>query len=329
MERKHYYAYNKTRESFLSLGVTYVDRVSRSFWSTLAKRELKTNEGIWLASSSLRRDAGCNGQCDRIYLDSGLCVAALEEGVPGAPLNTASKSFESVLLLPMHTIFGSQTQLGDQVLIGTIEDIGAILNGIEPLAGEPSVQGRTQERKRRQAPMNWLARLFSARERRRSKRHFSPPLMAFYWDGGIPVPHNVPDISKTGLFVKTADRWFPRTLLRVTLQKQSTDPERSDETITVQCRVVRTGEDGVGMAFMLAEDARDELGASVGALATRKELNQFFEHLVSDVTGVPFADHPFLPFPELAQANDGGKSAELPAEPADSKSAPERDGRVN
>ncbi len=301
MERKNYYAYNKTRDAFLSLGISFADRANSSFWRSLSGRELKTNEGIWLASANLRRDSGCAGHCDRIYLDSGLRVVDLEEAVPGVPLSTRSTPFASILLLPVHTIFGSQTQPGDQVLIGTIEDIGAILDGTKSVVDKPLADGRNVDRQTRQAPMKWLSKLFSGRDRRRSKRHFSPPLMAFYWDGGIPIPHPVPDISRTGLFVKTADRWFPRTLLRVTLQKQSEDPEMPDETITVQCRVVRTGDDGVGMAFMLAEEDRESFGLSLGSLATRKQLNRFFEDLVADANGLPVMENPYLPFPELVE----------------------------
>lgn len=168
--------------------------------------------------------------------------------------------------------------------------------------------------------MKWLSKFFSARERRRSERHASPPLMAFYWDGGIPVPHAVPDISHSGLFVRTADRWFPRTLLRVTLQTQSKDPEHADETITVQCRVVRTGEDGVGMAFMLAEDMGEGQSSDVGSLATRSDLNKFFEHLVSEDS--PAFEHPYLPFPDMEQSNGQGQTAQSNAEQRDLKPEP-------
>lgn len=167
-----------------------------------------------------------------------------------------------------------------------------------------------------QAPMKWLSKIFSARDRRRAARHAAPPLMAFYWDGGIPIPHAVPDISRTGLFVRTADRWHPRTLLRVTLQKKSTDPLQSDETITLQCRVVRTGEEGVGLAFMVAEGFNGDGQQAVGRLATRKELNRFFKSLAADSNGYSAAENPFLPFPEVTEVPERAASngADLPLE---------------
>ncbi|MGC8548233.1 MAG: PilZ domain-containing protein [Acidobacteriaceae bacterium] len=299
MERKHYYAYNKTREAFLSLGVSVAHQAGGSFWAALSKRELKTNEGIWVSSSTSRRELGFQGPCDRIFLDSGLRVVALTEGgMPSLPAGASLPQFESILLLPVHTIFGSQTQVGDQVLIGTIEDIGAILDGIEPIPDGLFPMESRSEKRAMEAPMKWLSRIFNLRDRRRDERRLSPPLMAFYWDGGIPVPHAVPDISRTGLFLKTPDRWHPRTLLRVTLQRRTQDPLEPEETITVQCRVVRAGHDGVGMAFMLADGYRDGSPTSVGRLASRKDLHRFFERLALGFNDDSHTvDHPFLPFP--------------------------------
>lgn len=315
MERKHYYAYNKTREAFLSLGVSVADQAGGSFWTALSQRELKTNEGVWISSAKRRRDAACSGPCDRIYLDTKLCVVGLKEGVLGVPGDPDPHAFDSVLLLPVHTIFGSQTQMGDQILIGTIEEIGAILEGVEPIADAPTADGTNVERRTMQAPMKWLARVFAARDRRRAARHAYPAVMAFYWDGGIPIPHAVPDISRTGLFLRTADRWHPRTLLRVTLQKRNLDPIMPDQTITIQCRVVRTGDDGVGMAFMLAEGFAGEGMADVGRLASRRDLNRFFDELVSDLNGFSLSESPLLPFPELSKPSQAGSNGNLTMPP--------------
>lgn len=175
--------------------------------------------------------------------------------------------------------------------------------------------------------MKWLSKLFGPRDRRRSRRHSSPPLMAFYWDGGSSTPHPVPDLSHTGFFIKTADRWFPRTLVRVTLQRRAEDPEVSTDSITVQCRVVRTGDDGVGMAIMLAEEDQSEFPATLGSLATRRQLNEFFERVLTDATEPPIPEHPYLPFPDLeqitAQANldDRDSAREKDKKPTEKKAS--------
>lgn len=134
---------------------------------------------------------------------------------------------------------------------------------------------------------NWLSKLFTAGERRRAQRYPSPPVMAFYWDGGIPTPHAVPDISRTGIFVKTEGRWSPRTLLRVTLQRKTEDSQEPGETITVQCRVVRAGKDGVGLAIMLADEKKRNRPVALGSLATRKQLHEFLKRLLADTTETP------------------------------------------
>jgi hypothetical protein len=324
MDRKHYCAYNKTREAFLSLGVSIAHQPSGSFLAALSKRELKTSEGLWISGADNRSEPGFQGPCDRIFLDAGMRVVALAEGMPSLPAGSNLPPYQSMLLLPVHSIFASQTQVGDQVFIGAIEDIGAILDGIEPLPTGIFPAGSRSEKRARETPMKWLSRIFNLRDRRRATRKFSPSLMAFYWDGGIPVPHSVPDISRTGLFLKTPDRWHPRTLLRVTLQRRTQDPLEPEEAITVQCRVVRTGSEGVGMAFMLAEGHRDGTPGGVGRLASRKELHRFFERLSSELHDDPqTVDHPYLPFPDAKGSSEAsresqGNAHQVPGETQDS-----------
>ena len=55
------------------------------------------------------------------------------------------------------------------------------------------------------------------------------------------------------------------------------------------------------MAFMLAEEDRESFGLSLGSLATRKQLNRFFEDVVADANGLPIIENPYLPFPELVE----------------------------
>src|ERR1700722_5950447 len=98
----------------------------------------------------------------------------------------------------------------------------------------------------------WLESL-SARERRRAPRRVVPNLVAHYWDGAAPLAHHIRDISSTGLYLLTEQRWYPGTLVRILLQRTSvaeTDPDRS---ITVNAKVVRSGSDGVGLALVLLE----------------------------------------------------------------------------
>jgi hypothetical protein len=92
--------------------------------------------------------------------------------------------------------------------------------------------------------------------RRRSKRIFVPGLVAFYWTGGAPRPHEVINISKSGLYLRTNDLWLPDTLVRMTLEKPIPYRRNKNESIGVLVRVVRIGSDGVGHEFITTEDLR-------------------------------------------------------------------------
>jgi hypothetical protein len=126
---------------------------------------------------------------------------------------------------------------------------------------------------------SWFESLFS-NDRRESERSPVPPLMAYYWDGAAPVPHRVRDINSSGMYLLTERRWYPNTLITMTLQrsdKSATDPERS---IVVTTRVVRADNDGVGLAFILprSRQARDP-ASTLATQADRKTLQEFLARL--------------------------------------------------
>jgi hypothetical protein len=103
--------------------------------------------------------------------------------------------------------------------------------------------------------MYWFARSLS-KDRRSTERYVARHLTAFYWTGAHAPPHCVRDISSTGIYLVTEDRWHPGTLLMITLQKPVTAADtRSSQSIRVQSRVVRSGTDGVGFAFVFPGNA--------------------------------------------------------------------------
>ena len=115
--------------------------------------------------------------------------------------------------------------------------------------------------------MYWFARS-SSKDRRSTERYITPHLVAYYWTGAQASPHSVRDISSTGTYLVTEDRWHPGTLLMMTLQKPVTAADtRSSRSIRVQSKVIRSGIDGVGFAFVFpgtADHPRNS-GASQGA----------------------------------------------------------------
>ncbi len=91
-------------------------------------------------------------------------------------------------------------------------------------------------------------------ERRSAERRSVDQFAAYRWNGSELTQEVVRDISSTGLYIFTEERWQPGTVVFLTLQREGPlemDPERR---IEVQAEVVRCGEDGVGLAFVLNDD---------------------------------------------------------------------------
>ena len=94
---------------------------------------------------------------------------------------------------------------------------------------------------------------FKTRERRRAERQSLPGLIAYFFTGGAPEPQKIRDISVTGFYLETEDRWMPGTVVRMTLQKAGSTGDDPSDTITVNSRIVRWGSDGEGFEFMLTD----------------------------------------------------------------------------
>jgi Flp pilus assembly protein TadG len=130
--------------------------------------------------------------------------------------------------------------------------------------------------------MRWLERL-TYRERRRAARSQAPRLIAHYWDGAAPAGHGIRDISSTGLYLLTEQRWYPGTVVTMSLQRAGApDPER---TVRVDGKVVRCGSDGVGFDFVMLEkndQSHTSESGTVFKAADRKTFRRFLNHLHSD-----------------------------------------------
>ncbi len=101
-------------------------------------------------------------------------------------------------------------------------------------------------------------------DRRSAPRMSDPALVVFYWNGAEPTPYRLRDISRTGAYMYTKDRWYLGTILQITIQIDSTETKASDvdasstNSVTLWSKIVRSGEDGVGMAFLLLQRKRRE-----------------------------------------------------------------------
>jgi uncharacterized protein len=123
MERSTYCVYNQSRESFLGLRVSPANTTFTRLRGMIGRLRLGFDEGIWLVPSSGVHTIGVLFPLDLIYLDEQHRVIHQIEHFPRfriAPLRTQAAS---VLELPMHTIYSSQTQPGDQLVICLAEEM--------------------------------------------------------------------------------------------------------------------------------------------------------------------------------------------------------------
>jgi c-di-GMP-binding flagellar brake protein YcgR len=88
------------------------------------------------------------------------------------------------------------------------------------------------------------------KERRKAERRSVPGLVAYYWDGGPPTSHPIREISLTGMYLLTDQRWYPGTMLMMRLQQVDSHDSDPDRAIMVHAKAVRWGTNGVGMAFV-------------------------------------------------------------------------------
>jgi hypothetical protein len=120
---------------------------------------------------------------------------------------------------------------------------------------------------------NFFKQIFS-KDRRKAERLPAQELAAFFWTGAAPVEHRIRDISSTGLYLLTDERWYLGTLVKMTLQKRDDGVSYSERAIAVQSKAVRWGEDGVGLEFVVP-DSRNR-GQNTGYDGVdRKGLEKF------------------------------------------------------
>jgi uncharacterized protein len=286
METRKYCVYNQTRESFLSLGVTVADTAAKQLKVLMENLSIKADTGLWL--TPFRGVPATKGltPVDLIYLDDDNRVIQAIESFPNHAIEPTREQPASALVLAGHTIFSTQTQPGDMLLICVADEMeerlarssnitgfnGAGRGPAEAKSSPAAVAERSSEVDQAaelqiahqrlaekdgveaEAVQNasWFIRFLRwlSTDRRGSKRHPLPGLVAYYWTGGAPQAFHIADISTNGLYLLTDERWFPGTMILMTLQRTNTDGDDPDDFISVLTKVVRWGTDGVGLSFV-------------------------------------------------------------------------------
>ncbi len=138
-----------------------------------------------------------------------------------------------------------------------------------------------KEEEKKLGPIQRFIRWLST-DRRRALRHAVPGLVAYYWTGGAPQAYHIGDISDSGIFLLTEERWFPGTMILMTLQRTDTSGNEAGNAIAVQTRVARWDKNGVGLAFVpsKASSTGDDSFSDNGA--SKKTIERFIKKIKND-----------------------------------------------
>jgi hypothetical protein len=97
----------------------------------------------------------------------------------------------------------------------------------------------------------------------RQERRPAPEFVVYFGDGETSKSADIHDISSTGVYLFTDERWLPGTHVLLTLQRRGTFEQDSKRRVTLKSRVARWGEEGVGLAFTLTSDINFDLWEDV------------------------------------------------------------------
>ena len=95
----------------------------------------------------------------------------------------------------------------------------------------------------------------TSQQPQRAERRYSPSLAAYHWSGSTLHLDPVRDISSTGAYLLTQERWEPGQMITLTLQRTGPLEKAKENFIAVQARAVRWDDHGVAVSFVLPPGA--------------------------------------------------------------------------
>jgi uncharacterized membrane protein (UPF0127 family) len=142
-----YCIFNETRESFLALNVACASTSLARLKGLLGKLRIGPGEGLWVLPSHGIHTVGMMFPVDLVYLDAGNRVVHLVEHLRPFRFSSIRLNSASVLELPAHTIYASQTRVGDQLLIWLPEEIAMDLENARSHPATESLMAKEAERR--------------------------------------------------------------------------------------------------------------------------------------------------------------------------------------
>jgi len=133
--------------------------------------------------------------------------------------------------------------------------------------------------------IHWLKAIFTP-DPRIEKRLVPAGVVAHCWDGSAPRPRDVLNISLSGAYLRTNERWYPDTVIKIVLQFDAGPSNRRAEpgpvapiTFCLLAQVVRSGPDGVGLRFLFRDQGNERQKRYPECATDRRTLRRFLETL--------------------------------------------------
>ena len=130
----------------------------------------------------------------------------------------------------------------------------ALMPPVQPAVAADKAEAAPEEKK----PvvhriLRWLYPALYDQDRRHSPRRPLDGLVAYDWSGEAPQRHEIGNISSTGIYLLTDQRWQPGQMLSLTLQRSGPLERSAERRVDLEAGAVRWGNDGVGLTFLWPE----------------------------------------------------------------------------
>lgn len=114
--------YNRTREKFIATHAQVADGYFSRLVGLLGttRHWARAGKGLWIVPSHGVHTFGMLYALDLIFLDRNYLVVDVEEHVRPFRISKVHFTAESVLELPVHTVFRTETRVGDQLEISWV-----------------------------------------------------------------------------------------------------------------------------------------------------------------------------------------------------------------